>query len=41
MKIRDKFMDHLEDHLQKSKTKKKRKSVLASFSFLLDWPLNH
>lgn len=26
---------------EKKKTKRKRKSVLASFSFLLDWPLNH
>lgn len=36
MKIRDEIMDHPEDHLLKRKTKKKRKSVLASFGFLLD-----
>lgn len=40
MTIRDEIMDP-EDHLQKSNTKNKRKSVLASFSFLLEWPLNH
>lgn len=32
MKIRDEITDHPEDHLQRSKTKK-RKSVLASFSW--------
>lgn len=41
MTIRDEIMDHPEHHLQKSNTKNKRKSVLASFSFFLEWPLNH
>lgn len=32
-------MDHLEDHLLKTKTKKGKKFVLASFCFLLDLTL--
>jgi len=36
MKTGDKIMDHPEDHPLKKKTKRKRKSVLASFGFLLN-----